>query len=70
MALKPTDSKIFPIVIAVLIGLLVLAVALIEFGLVGSKRYVSRNLNQCELINYDCEVGKTHFQDIFGCGCR
>ena len=35
----------------------------------GEKRYVSKDIEQCQVIRYRCEIGEEYFSDEMGCGC-
>ncbi len=35
-----------------------------------SRDYVSQDPNQCKLVRYTCEAGKSSFSDSCGCGCE
>ena len=36
----------------------------------GNKQYVSRDLEQCKLILFQCVEGRVPFSDESGCGCK
>ncbi len=37
---------------------------------ISNKRYISRSLDQCAVIDFACKEDEEIFQDKIGCGCK